>query len=148
MSISSTTQAALKAGLRTAEQTLTMGLGVIAGGGAILGATNLAAINWKELGGALVFVILTALFAGLKSFLSFQTNGIPAAYTPGVSITAAAPAIVVTNPADDISVPGQMTVSGTGQLNPSVPAVDPAAVDPGIPAAPVAVDPAVVTPAQ
>lgn len=130
MSISSTTQAALKAGLRTAEQTLTMGLGVIAGGGAILGATNLAAINWKELGGALVFVILTALFAGLKAFFSFQTNGIPAAYTQGVSITTLPAAAII------------------GSIPDAPAAVDPAAVDPGIPGTVPVTDPAAATPAQ
>lgn len=84
----STQSTAIKAGLRTAEQALTMGLAVITGGGAILGATHLSGINWTELAGALAFTLLTAFFAGLKSYLSFITNGVPAAYT--------APAIVGT----------------------------------------------------
>lgn len=129
MSISSTTQAGIRAGLRTAEQVSSMGLGALTLGGTIAGATNFASINWKVLGGALAFIILVALLAGLKSFLSFQVNGIPAAYTPGVSITTLPAAAII------------------GSI-PDVPGVDPAAVDPGIPAAPAVADPAVVTPAQ
>lgn len=76
-----TQKQALTSGLRTAEQTLEASLGVIIGGGAVLGATSLASINWETLGGALAFALLASFFAGLKSYLSFVVNGVPAAYT-------------------------------------------------------------------
>jgi hypothetical protein len=90
----STQKQALTAGFRTAAQTFQASLIAITAGGAILGATSLADINWVSLGGAFAFALIVAGLSGLNSYLNFTINGVPAQYTAPV----AAPVAVVAAP--------------------------------------------------
>lgn len=78
--------AALKAGFRSFEQTLTAGLGVGTLGGVTLGITTDAtghvtlATSWQVIVAAAVFLVLSAFFAGLRSYVSIATNGLPQQY--------------------------------------------------------------------
>lgn len=130
--------AAVKAGIRTAEQTLSVGLGVGGIGTVVVGSFhnqvgNAFTINWTDLLGALLFLLITALLAGLKSYLSIASNGLPAQYQAAAVKAALPGAVDVTPPASDPApvpavtplvtpLPVQVTV------NPGVvPAQDPAA---------------------
>jgi hypothetical protein len=85
--------AAFRAGLRTAEQTLTAGLGVGTIGGAAVGFTldKSGAIHlttsWKYIAGAAALLLITAFFAGLRSYLSMAMSGLPPQYTALASKT-------------------------------------------------------------
>ncbi len=83
--------AAFKAGIRTAEQTLEAGLGVGVVGGIVVTASdgNAFTIDWKMLLGAVLFLLLASFFAGLKSFISISSNGLPAQYTSAAASSTA-----------------------------------------------------------
>lgn len=99
--------AAFKAGLRTFEQTTEAGLGVGVVGGVVVGSTgalgNAFTINYMALLGGVLFVLLAAFFAGLKSFLSISSNGLPTQYTAAAGSSAAVTAAVSTLTAAGVS---------------------------------------------
>jgi hypothetical protein len=77
--------AAGRAGLRTFGQTLEVGLGTGAVGGIVVGTTNdggnsVFAVSWLALLGYIGFVLLAALLAGFRSYLSIVTKGLPQQY--------------------------------------------------------------------
>lgn len=114
--------ASLQAGLRTAEQTLVATLSTVVAGGAILGATNLFDINWKSFLGAVAFALIVSFFAGLKSYLSFVVNGVPAAYINAGTATSV-PAVItnvqnVPSSAVATDVPAASADIGTLSSNP------------------------------
>jgi hypothetical protein len=75
--------AALRAGYRTFGQALEAGLGIGALGTLTLGATGNQSVfdlDYRALLGGVGFVLLAAFVAGLRSYLSISTNGLPAQY--------------------------------------------------------------------
>jgi hypothetical protein len=78
--------AALRAGFRTFEQTLSAGIGVGTIGGVALGWSldKSGAINfsftWQALLTAVLFLLASSLLAGLRAYLSMASSGLPPQY--------------------------------------------------------------------
>lgn len=116
--------AALKAGIRTAEQTAEAGLGVGVVGGVVVGTVGGDAftLDYKTLLGGILFVLIAAILAGLKSYLSIASNGLPQQYADAAGSSTAVSAAVSTLAAAGVNPAGTpLTVSQTFQSTPSLP---------------------------
>lgn len=77
-----TQKQALTAGVRTALQTFEGFLvAVLALGGLLGNVTDIRTVPWMALGGALGAGVLIALLSGLRAYIGWVVNGIPATYT-------------------------------------------------------------------
>ena len=73
-------EAATRAGIRTATQVAEAGLAVATVTGGALAFTDLSSFNWVAALGVLGAILLAALLAGVRSYLSFISKGLPEAY--------------------------------------------------------------------
>jgi hypothetical protein len=106
--------AAGRAGLRTFGQTLEVGLGTGAVGGIVVGTTNdggnsVFAVSWLALLGYIGFVLLAALLAGFRSYLSIVTKGLPQQY-----VDAAAKGLLTGTATTTVTDPGGDHVADSG----------------------------------
>lgn len=110
-------EAGVRAGIRTFGQTVEVGLGVGAVGGIAVGTINdgggtVFALDWATILGTVLFILLAAVLAGVRSYLSFVTKGMPQQY-----IDAAAKALVTGKATTTVSSdPGDHTANAPGHV--------------------------------
>lgn len=80
--------AAKEVALRTAAQSAEAGLGLVAAGAVIFGASDVLTLDWVGLGSAIGLVALSAIFAGTSAYLSMVAAGVPSEYANAASADA------------------------------------------------------------